>query len=90
MITSEKSTSRQNQSLPLLPHHLADLRRAGLSDNTIQSLGFHSGTATEVKEILGFDAGPGLVIPYPCVGGLNPFSRVKPDREPDRECVVAG
>lgn len=49
----------------LHPHHLDDLRCSGLSDATIAGLGFHSGTADEVKAILGFNAGPGLVIPYP-------------------------
>jgi hypothetical protein len=50
----------------LLPHHLEDLQRSGLSDETIDAMGFYSGTAAEVKAILGFDAGPGLLIPYPC------------------------
>jgi hypothetical protein len=66
----------------LLTHHLEDLQRAGLSDETIEMLGFYSGTAVEVQAILGFDAGPGLVIPYPPAGLSEPFSRIKPDTPP--------
>lgn len=66
----------------LFSHHLYDLRRSGLSDDTIDALGFYSGTADEVKAILGFDAGAGLVIPYPCASGTKPFCRVKPDNPP--------
>ncbi len=75
-------TGNTPEKLKFLPHHLDDLRRSGLSDETIQALGFYSGTATEVKAILGFDAGPALVIPYACVGGGEPFCRVKPDKPP--------
>lgn len=66
----------------LNPNHLEDLRQSGLTDDTIRSLGFYSGTASQINAILGFDAGPGLVIPYPCIGGGEPFSRVKPDQPP--------
>jgi hypothetical protein len=63
----------------LLPHHLDDLRKSGLSDETIKNLGFYSTTAGEVRTILGFDAGSGLVIPYPGFDDSSPFLRVKPD-----------
>jgi len=66
----------------LNPQHLDDLHSSGLTDDTIKVLGFYSGTASQINAILGFDAGPGLVIPYPCIGGGEPFSRVKPDRPP--------
>src|SRR5687768_16059989 len=66
----------------LLLHHLLDLRRSGLSEETIRELGFYSGNTDEVRAILGFDAGPGLVIPYPAYDTLGPFSRVKPDSPP--------
>ena len=66
----------------LLPHHLQDLHRSGLSDETIRGLGFYSGSAAEVRAILAFDAGPGLVIPYPIYDTLELFSRVKPDSPP--------
>jgi hypothetical protein len=65
----------------LLPHHIKDLKRSGLNDETIRHLGFYSGTAADMKAILGFDAGPGLIIPYPCYGG-QPSFRVKPDTSP--------
>lgn len=63
----------------LLDHHLADLHSSALTDETIERLGFHSGTAEEVREILGFAAGPGLVIPYPQHDDMRTFARVKPD-----------
>ncbi|MCI2425825.1 hypothetical protein LM597_00110 [Candidatus Acetothermia bacterium] len=66
----------------LLPRHTEDLRRSGLNDETIEALTFYSGTPAQVRAILGFDAGPGLVIPYPEVAGQNPFWRVKPDNPP--------
>jgi hypothetical protein len=47
----------------LLPHHLEDLQRSDLSDQTIDAVGSYSGTPAEVKAILGFDTGPCLVIP---------------------------
>lgn len=66
----------------LLPHHMEDLRRSGLTDETIESLGFYSAAAAEVTDILSFDAGPGLVIPYRPYEGRQAFSRVKTDEPP--------
>lgn len=60
----------------LLPHHLKDLQKSGLSRDTIAVARIHSATADEVEELLGFAAGPGMVIPYLHVPG---FGRVKPD-----------
>ena len=65
----------------LLPHHLADLRESGLTDSTIQSLGFFSGTTERINRLLGFPVGEGLVIPYPGIEAET-FCRVKPDRPP--------
>lgn len=62
--------------------HMDDLHRSGLTDETISILGFYSGSTEIVEEILGFNAGPGLVIPYPCFGDSAPFSMVKPDISP--------
>ena len=62
----------------LQENHLQDLKSSGLRDETIEELGFYSGTAPEVKDILGFIVGPGLIIPYPGTG----FHRVKPDSPP--------
>lgn len=63
----------------LQPHHLEDLRASGLSDATITNLGWFSGDGTVTHEILGFDAGPGLVIKYPSLNGKCSFTRVRPD-----------
>lgn len=49
----------------LLPEHLDDLRRSGLTDEAIVSQGFYLATADQVFSILGFSAGPSLVIPCP-------------------------
>jgi len=48
----------------LLPHHLADLRRSGLSDDTILRSGIFSAPEAQVREILGYGCGSGMVIPY--------------------------
>lgn len=64
--------------LKLLKCHRDDLRSSGLNEETIREAGFYSGSAEEVKRILGFDAGPGLVIPYPDTD----YRRVKPDSPP--------
>lgn len=55
----------------LLPHHLDDLQRSGLNENTISDLGFHSGTAEQVQTILGFASGPGLVSPAVVMSGTH-------------------
>src|SRR5262249_19871957 len=62
----------------LTAEHLADLRRSGLSDETMAACGFYSAEEDEVEAILGFPASSALVIPY----GLeqDAFKRVKPDR----------
>ncbi|MFN8180151.1 MAG: phage/plasmid primase, P4 family [bacterium] len=61
--------------------HLADLRSSGLTDATIAASGIYSATGPQVAKILGFDPGPGYVIPY--LGTEDergvPFRRVKPD-----------
>ena len=48
----------------LLPHHLAELRRSGLSEETILRAGFFSAPEAQVREILGYGCGAGMVIPY--------------------------
>lgn len=69
-----------NKLALLQSNHLEDLRNSGLSDETIEQLGFRSGTAKEVASILGFNVGPGLVMPYPSTDPI--FNRVKPDTPP--------
>jgi hypothetical protein len=80
---------------PLLPQHLADLRKSGLSDETIARGGFFSvSDPTTVARILRWKGpkgienaaalGPCLLITFRSVDGrlLNPFdyARLKPDR----------
>jgi hypothetical protein len=71
----------------LLPHHLADLRRSGLSDEQIAACGFRSTTdRKEIGSILNWNGyngrlGPCLVIPYFNPNGpFSGYSRIKPDR----------
>ena len=61
--------------MKLQPNHLEDLRSSGLSDETIDNLGFRSVGEVEAFDILGFSCGPALAIPYP---GTD-FIRLKPD-----------
>ena len=71
----------------LLPQHLADLRKSGLSDATIKACGFHSLThsghvrlALRWKEY-GGKLGPCLAIPFVDVNGKpTNYCRLKPDR----------
>jgi putative DNA primase/helicase len=57
------------------PAHLEDLRKSGLSVETIAKAGIYSATAEEVEQLVGFHAGPGLVFPYD-----DDYAQVKPDR----------
>jgi putative DNA primase/helicase len=65
---------------------LADLRRSGLSDETISRCRFRSITdAKTIRHVLGWNAahagiGPCLGIPFPAPDGkLNGYARLKPD-----------
>jgi DNA polymerase I-like protein with 3'-5' exonuclease and polymerase domains len=71
----------------LLPQHLADLRRSGLSDETIAACRFRSiSDPKSIRRILGWDAakagiGACLGIPFPSPDGqLNGYARLKPDK----------
>ena len=58
------------------PEHLADLRKSGLSDETITQHGIYSACPSEIKRILGWDSPSiqsALVFPYPG----SDFVRVK-------------
>ena len=65
----------------LLPHHLADLHLSGLSDDTILRSGIFSAPEAQVREILGYGCGSGMVIPYYDVlnGGRIVLYRVRLD-----------
>lgn len=66
----------------LHPHHLEDLKKSGLTDGTIEALGFYAAGEQEVMSLLGRarSVGPALVIPYPAA--CPPHRRVKPDDPP--------
>ena len=62
--------------------HVDELRRSGLSDDTIARAGLYSATEPGVRDLLGFGAGSGLVFPYPELNGSGPYARVKLDATP--------
>ena len=62
---------------PLHPDHLADLRRSGLSDETIVTLGIYSARPQDIPQLIGWNPSEvtsALVLPYP---GEDGFYRVK-------------
>ena len=62
--------------------HLVDLRRSGLSDQTILEARIYSVSADEAKRLLNrkSEVGPGYVIPYPSAKGfLEKELNFKPD-----------
>lgn len=50
-----KENSLQNQGLSLHPLHLEDLKRSGLSDETILRAGIRSVPPAEIRKLLGFE-----------------------------------
>jgi hypothetical protein len=70
---------------PLLnDNNLQDLKSSGLNDDIILLSKCFSGSAKKTREILGFDVGPGLIIPYTEILMTNgtPYCQVKPDKPP--------
>ena len=64
----------------LIPEHLADFERSGLSTNTIKQAGARSVNQLEAKQLLGFDPGSGgWVLPYSHREGLQDTIDFKPD-----------
>lgn len=65
----------------LVESHWDDLERSGLTTDTILKASLHSGSADEVRDILGYGTGTGLVIPYTVAlnGSGPPFARVRID-----------
>src|SRR5262249_9467337 len=77
----EREAIQQEGCGMLCATHIADLRASGLSDDTIRAAGLRCGAHDEVRRILGYDVGPGLLFEYPGTNGTAaPFIRVKPDR----------
>jgi putative DNA primase/helicase len=69
----------------ILPHHLGELRKSGLTDATIRAAGIRSETRHEVlASILGWkyrpSMGAAIVYPYIDANGVNGYTRIKPDR----------
>ncbi len=74
----------------LLPQHLADLRKSGLSDETIAAAGICSITdAQQIRKILGWDAGriigSCMAIPFRRADGSRTgYVRLRPDKPRER------
>ena len=70
----------------LLDHHLAELRRSGLTDETIRVAGIHSEVEpAKLATILDWKrypskCCPAIVFPFTDADGRNGYTRVKPDR----------
>lgn len=73
------------EQLPRLAHlvesHVRDLTASGLSTETILEAEMYSAPERQVRDVLGYGAGPGMVIPYRDVatGVSNGYARVKLD-----------
>ena len=69
----------------LLPHHLDELRRSGLSDDTLQAAGIYSERdSRKVAAMLNYKKFsqrclPCIVYPYADAEGRNGYCRIKPD-----------
>lgn len=80
----------------LLPHHLADLRASGLTDETIRKAGIYSEeNQTRLAVMLNRKRWPrtygaALVFPFFDADGAVVLRRVKPDNPPMRDGKVAG
>ena len=73
----------------LLPHHIQDLEKSGLTEKTVEAAGLFSETDYgKLAGILnrkryGRKNGPALVIPYRDEGGTTVLCRVRPDNPPE-------
>src|SRR2546428_12805703 len=65
----------------LVESHVRDLVASGLSTETILEAGLYSAPERQVRDVLGFGAGAGMVIPYddPATGVRNGYARVRLD-----------
>lgn len=82
MSTLRRFVSRRRDADPLLPDHLEDLRRSGLTDETIKAHRFRSLTRVELQSLLNFKVPTAvrsaLLIPFPdLAGGFMEHVRVK-------------
>ena len=82
--------------MTILSHHLADLQRSGLNDDTIKAAGIYS--ETDHLKLAGIlnrkkwdrKQGAALVFPFFDEAGAIVLQRVKPDNPPTRDGKVAG
>jgi putative DNA primase/helicase len=81
------STAVETDSLlGVLPHHLVELRRSGLTDDTIRAAGIRSEVSPiKVAALLDWKRCsskicPVMVFPFIDADGRNGYSRIKPDR----------
>jgi putative DNA primase/helicase len=86
MVDASNASGNGTTTRELLSHHREDLRRSGLSDETIALCGFCSETnPATISATLGWNrvskkTGPALVIPYRSLDGhLDNFRRLKLD-----------
>ncbi len=70
---------------PLLPHHLAELRASGLTDETIRAAGIYSETVYgKLASLLDWrkfpkKMAPAIVYPFTSADGRSGYCRIKPD-----------
>lgn len=89
LYTSNKLYPMFSESTPtlagILPHHLAELRKSGLSDSIIVAAGIQSvANPQRLEAILGRRKmpkrmAPALVFPFVSAEGQNGYCRIKPD-----------
>lgn len=64
--------------------HTRDLAASGLTSETICEAGIYSAPERQVRDVLGYGAGPGMVFPYRALNGtLSTYARVKLDHADD-------
>jgi hypothetical protein len=65
-------------------HHMQDLQRSGLNEETVEAAGIRSASAEEVRRKLRRreKVSPGIEFPYTPLNGGQPFSRFKLDNPP--------
>jgi hypothetical protein len=69
--------------MTLVDGHRDELRASGLTDETIARAGIYSAPERQVRDVLGYGAGAGMVFPYPALNGGAPYARVKLDNAGD-------
>lgn len=76
-----KTVAMDGSTRVLMPEHLQELRRSGLSDPSIESSGVYSAGQKQISALIGWTwrKGHGLVFPHYDARGNLMLSRVKPD-----------